>query len=134
MGFDDLYRFSVHAVILNKENKVLLLKQTYTDKRWGLPGGGVEQGETIHEAIVRECREELGLNVYVDMLTGFYYHRKMNSQVGIFRCTLPDNAKIILSSEHSEYSWFDISELGDVQRTRVWDALNYNGKVISRVF
>ena len=59
MGYNDFFRFSVHAVIINNEGKLLLLKQTYADKRWGLPGGGVEPGETIHEAIKRECFEEL---------------------------------------------------------------------------
>ncbi len=134
MGFNDLYRFSVHAVILNDEGKVLLLKQTYADKRWGLPGGGVEPGETIHEAIVRECKEELGVNVLVDSLTGFYYHKSFNSQVGIFRCSIPEKEEIVLSTEHSEYRWFEISELGDVQKVRVLDSLNYDGKVVSRSF
>lgn len=50
MGFDDLYRFSVHAVIMYMEERVLLIRKTYCDQRWGLPGGGVEPGETIHEA------------------------------------------------------------------------------------
>lgn len=134
MGFNDLYRFSVHTVILDEEERVLLVKRTYGDKRWGLPGGGVEPGETIHEAIIRECKEELGIDVIVDALTGFYYHKGFNSQVGIFRCYLPEKAEIRLSSEHSEYKWFQLSELGDVQRLRVQDSMNYNGKVVSRTF
>ena len=134
MGFNDLYRFSVHAVILDEEKRVLLIKQTYEDKRWGLPGGGVEPGETIHEAIIRECREELDMEIIVDALTGFYYHKNFNSQVGIFRCRLPENAEIKLSSEHSEYKWFQLSELGDVQRIRVQDSIDFDGRVVSRVF
>ena len=134
MGFNDFFRFSVHAVITNSEGRVLLLKQTYGDKRWGLPGGGVEPGETVHQAIRRECYEELGLNIIISAFTGLYYHKSFNSQVGIFKCELPDGVEVCLSSEHSEYSWFDMSDLSDVQRLRVKDALEFNGQVMSRAF
>jgi len=134
MGFNDFFRFSVHAVIINNEGKLLLLKQTYADKRWGLPGGGVEPGETIHEAIKRECFEELGINIIIKAFTGLYYHKAFNSQVGIFRCELLEEGCICLSNEHSEYKWFDISELSDVQKLRVQDSLNFNGQVKSRSF
>lgn len=134
MGFNDFYRFSVHAVITNSEGKVLLLKQTYSDKRWGLPGGGVEPGETIHQAIIRECKEELGIDIIVKAFTGLYYHKSFNSQVGIFNCELPKEAAIKLSSEHSEYKWEDTAELSEVQRLRVEDSINFNGNVVSRAF
>ena len=134
MGFNDFFRFSVHAVIMNNKGKVLQLKQTYGDKRWGLPGGGVEPGETIHEAIKRECFEELGIDVLIDAFTGLYYHKSFNSQVGIFKCYLPEGTDISLSNEHSEYKWFDICELSEVQRLRVQDAIDFVGKVKSRAF
>ncbi len=134
MGFNDFYRFSVHAVITNSEGKVLLLKQTYGDKRWGLPGGGVEPGETIHQAINRECKEEIGVEVLVSAFTGLYYHKSFNSQVGIFKCQLPQRVQIKLSSEHSEYRWADVGELSEVQKLRVQDAIDFNGHVTSRAF
>lgn len=134
MGFNDFYRFSVHAVITNNEGNVLLLKQTYTDKSWGLPGGGVDPGETIHEAIKRECFEEIGVDILVNAFTGLYHHKKFNSQVGIFKCELPKGVSIQLSSEHSEYQWVDVSELSEIQRLRVQDALDFNGQVVSRSF
>lgn len=134
MGFNDFFRFSVHTVIVNREGKLLQLRQTYGDKRWGLPGGGVEPGETIHEAVQRECLEELGVNIIIDAFTGLYYHKSFNAQVGIFKCHLPEEANITLSHEHSEYRWFDLSELSEVQKLRVQDAINFNGQVISRSF
>lgn len=134
MGFNDFFRFSVHAAIINEEGKVLQLKQTYGDKRWGLPGGGVEPGETIHEAIKRECLEELGVDIKISAFTGLYYHKSFNSQVGIFKCYLPQGCDIRLSNEHSEYRWFDISELSEVQKLRIQDALEFNGQVVSRAF
>ena len=51
MAFNDLYRLSSHAVILNERNEVLQLKATYSNRAWGLPGGALDMGETIHEAL-----------------------------------------------------------------------------------
>ena len=134
MSFNDLFRLSCHAVILNNNGHVLLLKQTYNDFSWGLPGGSINPGETIHEALSRECYEELGSKVEIINLTGVYFHSKFNSQVFIFSCTLTDTNAIQLSEEHSEYSFFPISELTEVQKIRVLDSINYSGNVVSRKF
>lgn len=134
MGFQDTYRFGVHAIISNSEGRVLLLKRTYGNKGWSLPGGAVDPGETIHQALYRECREELGLEIYDMELTGFYYHSNLNAQVGIFRASIPRDKEILLSSEHSEYKWAYLSELSEVQRIRALDAIEFNGSIISRAF
>lgn len=43
MGFEDSFRLSVHAVITDTWNRVLLLRATYGDGAWGLPGGALDQ-------------------------------------------------------------------------------------------
>jgi 8-oxo-dGTP diphosphatase len=134
LAFNDTYRFGAHAIIFNSEGHVLLLKRTYGNKGWSTPGGSIETGETIHDALLRECREELGVEVQNVVLTGFYYHSIVNSQVAMFRCSLPEGEEIKLSAEHSEYNWFSLEELGEVQRIRAVDAMEYKGQVISRSF
>jgi 8-oxo-dGTP diphosphatase len=81
-----------------------------------------------------ECREELGIEVRDVVLTGFYYHNRLNAQVGIFRCSIPTDAEIKLSSEHSDYKWMHLSELSEDQRIRAIDAMEYQGQVASRAF
>ncbi|SMD13152.1 NUDIX hydrolase [Pseudomonas sp. URIL14HWK12:I5] len=134
MAFDDTFRLSSHAVILNENNEVLLLKANYESFSWGLPGGALEVGETIHEALVRECLEELGQPITAATLTGVYYHKHYNSQAFIFRCSISEISKMTLSSEHSEYNFFPISSLSEIQAIRVNDCLNFSGIVTSRKF
>ncbi|MBJ9373658.1 NUDIX hydrolase [Acinetobacter sp. TGL-Y2] len=134
MGFHDFYRMSSHAVIFNEQQQVLLLKATYAGCAWGLPGGGLDQGETVHETLRRECQEELGCDVKIEYLSGIYYHPTVNSHAFIFKCTLPSDQQIHLSEEHSEYLWFDFDQLSPVQKIRVEDCFNFDGQVISRSF
>jgi 8-oxo-dGTP pyrophosphatase MutT (NUDIX family) len=47
----------VRAVVFDGENRVFLIKHSYVSG-WHLPGGGVETGETLHEALKRELAEE----------------------------------------------------------------------------
>ena len=64
-------RPGVSAVIFDRRGR-LLLQQRSDGGQWGLPGGSVEIGESVREAIVREVREETGLIVTVRRLIGVY--------------------------------------------------------------
>ena len=134
MGFDDWFRLSVHAVITDAENRVLLLKATYGDEAWGLPGGALDPGETIHQGLVRECGEELGVEVRVVCLSGVYSHSAVRSHAFIFRCELPEGATIRLSDEHSEYRFQHPAALPPVQQRRVVECLEFSGEVRSAAF
>lgn len=134
MAFDDTFRLSAHVVLVNASNQILQLASTYHDGSWGLPGGALEPGETIHEAVERECLEELGTPVTIRHLTGVYYHARFNSQAFIFRGDLPEDAVIQLSAEHSAYRWFNLDELNPIQRKRVEECLSFTGVVVSARF
>jgi len=134
MAFEDQYRLSAHAVFVDDEQRVLLLKATYGALSWGLPGGALEPGETIHQCIVRECEEELGQKVTIECLTGVYFHKAVNSHAFIFRARLQPEKAVRLSEEHSESRYFRLDELSPVQRTRVEDCLRFDGSVRSQAF
>lgn len=57
---DHLFRVSLKAVIFNKDNQVLVVKETGRDW-WDLPGGGMDHGESVEIALARELREEVSL-------------------------------------------------------------------------
>ncbi|AYC28482.1 NUDIX hydrolase [Paenisporosarcina cavernae] len=130
----ELFHLGAHAIIQNEDGKVLLLKRTYGNKGWSLPGGGVDSGESMYDALLRECIEELSVVVENIVMTGIYYHPSIRTHAAIFTCTLTENAAIQLSAEHSEYKWATLDELSKSQRIRVQDATSFSGKVYSRVF
>ena len=62
---------SVSAVVRDDAGRLLLQLHAETDE-WGLPGGSVEPEEQPADAIVREVREETGLEIAVERLLGVY--------------------------------------------------------------
>ncbi|MEV8523243.1 NUDIX domain-containing protein [Streptomyces sp. NPDC052000] len=62
---------SVTAVAVNDDGDVLLIHKT-DNGLWALPGGGVDVGESVADAAVRETKEETGFDVEVTGLVGLY--------------------------------------------------------------
>lgn len=57
-------KLSVYGILIDGENRILLQKRAntkYAEGWWSLPGGHVEEGESIENAVRREIREELGV-------------------------------------------------------------------------
>ena len=76
----------VRAIITNNDNEVLLVKHTYTHQ-WYLPGGGVNKGEHLLDALNREMDEELGLKIlYEPTLLGTYsnFYEGKSDYVSVF--------------------------------------------------
>lgn len=66
----------VRAAVLNDRGEVFLIRHTYTPG-WHLPGGGVEVGETMAEALAKELREEACISLTGPApLFGVYLNRK----------------------------------------------------------
>jgi ADP-ribose pyrophosphatase YjhB (NUDIX family) len=58
-------RLSVKAIVI-RNGTLLVIRMSSVDDDWfALPGGGQEVGETVHEALRRECREEIGSDVQI---------------------------------------------------------------------
>jgi 8-oxo-dGTP pyrophosphatase MutT (NUDIX family) len=58
-------------VLLVRDGQVLLIRHTYMHS-WFAPGGGVERGETLEQAVRREAREEVGATLHDLRLMGIY--------------------------------------------------------------
>lgn len=107
------------AIVTNTEGKILLERRS-DNARWGLPSGVMEIGEHIGETIVREVKEETGLDIQVDYLVGIYTNPhhviafsdgEVRQQFSIcFACTLLGGA-IQVSSESFEVDFFSPEEI-----------------------
>src|SRR4051812_5500050 len=66
----DYPKVGVGAIVLNDKNEVLLQLRINPPEAgfWSLPGGRVELGEPIEQTVVREVKEEVGLDVTVERL------------------------------------------------------------------
>jgi 8-oxo-dGTP diphosphatase len=70
VGHDLLILAAAAACIRDQAGRVLLLRRS--DGRWSVPGGQMEPGERLDQAVVREVREETGLEVKPIALIGVY--------------------------------------------------------------
>jgi 8-oxo-dGTP diphosphatase len=73
-------RPSSGVVVLDDKGRVLLIHRT-DDGTWGLPGGGVEPGETWSQAAIRECQEETGWLVRIVELFGVFSDPKTQAHI-----------------------------------------------------
>jgi 8-oxo-dGTP diphosphatase len=118
------FRVSVYAIIF-EEGRVLLAHRNDIDW-WNLPGGGMEAGETVEEAMIREAREETGLEVAIERLVGVYSKPQKNEVVLALRCRIIGGT-LIATEESRECRFFAPNALPHntlpKHRQRVEDAL-----------
>lgn len=61
LNMEDYFHLGVKALIQNAQKELLLLRRR--SLVWDLPGGRIQKGETLEEALAREVYEETGLNI-----------------------------------------------------------------------
>lgn len=99
------------AIIFDMLGRVLLIKENYERRRWSLPGGAVEDGETPEEAAVRETCEETGVSVRIEHLVGSYGFDN-GFTAWAFRCSIVHGDPAVPSSgEIAEVRWCAPSNL-----------------------
>lgn len=62
---------AVNVVVANGAGEILLIKRSDNDN-WALPGGGIDLGESVTQAAVRETKEETGIDCEITGLVGIY--------------------------------------------------------------
>ena len=104
-----MYSIGSFAIILDENSKVLLCLRT--DKNvWNLPGGGLEVGESPWAAVVREVKEETGLDVKIKKLLGVSSKPEKSDIAFLFLCQ-PVSGELTLNNEAKDLRYFSLDEI-----------------------
>lgn len=123
---DQLPRHSVAVagIVIDDQGRALLIQRP-ENGRWEPPGGVLELGETFHEGVRREVKEETGLDIEPDKLTGVYKNMARGVVALAFRCHIL-GGRLTTNPEATAFRWATTDELAalttEVFTYRVLDA------------
>lgn len=110
------------CLILNDKNEVLLVRRSKSSKTdagmWSRPGGGVEFGETFEEAVKREMKEEVNLDIevvrYLDYTNDLKFENGVKKHwitLGFLGRVVSGEVKNLEPDKHEEVRWFPLDKL-----------------------
>ena len=114
------------AIIIDKDGDVLVVRRSdthpYVPLTPDLPGGKIEDGETVVEGLLRELREEIGLEVAptdvkeikTEQINNYF---GKDYQVSLYELRLEKKCHIQMDFEHDMYEWIPLAKLqivGDI--------------------
>lgn len=111
---------SVVAFVRDRAGRVLMVQRS-DNGRWALPGGGHDIGESIGDTVVREVREETGIEVEVLGLSGIYTDPghvmryddgEVRQQFSVCFRARPVGGRLRTSSETTQVRWVEPTDLG----------------------
>ena len=102
--------------LIYKEDKILLQNRVKKDwQGWTLPGGHIEPGESIVDAVIREMKEETGLTIQNPELRGVKQFPIDRGRYIVFLFRSDEFTGDLLSSEEGKMQWFSRSELSSLE-------------------
>ena len=106
----------VVAALIWDQNKFLICQRPAHKARgllWEFVGGKVESGETKEEALVRECQEELGIQLKVgnEYMHVCHKYPDIEIQLTLFHCSIASGTPVLL--EHNALAWISPSQIPD---------------------
>jgi len=145
LGRQGKLRLGCSAAIFDGQGRILLTKRV-DNGQWCLPSGGMDSGESVAEACIREVWEETGLNDRVKRLVGVYSH---SDQLAVY--TDGNKAQIValhfeaevtggepgLSDETTDFGYFTLDEIEQLEmfarhKERILDTLAAQGEAFIR--
>lgn len=94
------------VVLVNEEDRIFLIKSALGDfaGEWDLPGGHIHEDETPVEGLLREVKEETGLDIEKPQKAF------KEGRITYFKALMPEG-EVILSNEHTEHGYFSLEEI-----------------------
>ena len=134
-----MFTVGVSGVVRNGGGQVLLVRTEHAG--WELPGGRVEAGEDLHQALSREVLEESGCTLSgIGTLSGVYFGVAAQTLMLVFHATSETTVPDAIDDEDvQDARWFDpMRALDNVthvrEHQRLEDALRATGEPVYRAF
>jgi ADP-ribose pyrophosphatase YjhB (NUDIX family) len=115
---------SANVVVVNDDGTILLIRRT-DNGNLAMPGGGMDLGESMPQAAVREVKEETGLDVEITGLVGIYTNPghlieytsdgEVRQEFSVVFTARPIGGTPTTSSESSEVVWINPADVPDLQ-------------------
>lgn len=122
---------STAAYVQNDKGETLLVRSHWRKDTWEMPGGDVEQGESLDQAVVREFYEETGIIIRPIGITGVYYNATKHFLAVVFKAEYVSGQIAIQEDEIVEAKFIKIDEENisqyitrPQQKSRTLDAIN----------
>ena len=121
--YEDLpgeYSQSVHVLIVNSKNELLIQKRTPNKKvypnLWSVTSGGINTGETSLDAVYRECMEELGITIHPSEIELIASYKRTFDFLDIWLVKKDINLSEIIMQEDevSEVKWVSFDEFENI--------------------
>ena len=114
------YGLTVRGIIKNDNDEILIVKRhpkSRTDpEMWELPGGKVEKGEFFADALIREIKEEVNLDVkvgdFAEAIQNDYSHKR-TVQLMMYLTDVKGEVKI--SEEHTDWMWAGLEKIRSLE-------------------
>ncbi|MBU0586471.1 NUDIX hydrolase [Candidatus Micrarchaeota archaeon] len=106
-------------IVLIRKEEVLLVRRGVEPFKgmWAVPGGRIEDDETLEECCLREMKEETGLDVKIEKLIGVYSNPKRDPRkviAVVYLCGIVGGEMKAQEGEILEVKWFKLSELPEL--------------------
>lgn len=117
--FGGMKNVNVSAAVIYRANNILCVQRrenlkAYISLKWELPGGKVEEGEQFQEALVREIREELSVDIEISefFMTVEHTYPDFHLVMHVYKCHLIEGEVIL--NEHAAMKWLKVEELDEL--------------------
>lgn len=138
------HTLGVGVIVINDKNEILLIKERYSNIGFKLPGGHIDDGELIQSAVIREVKEETGIDVEFESIMNighFYPHQFDKSNMYILCKANAKSSKIQINdtNEIIQCEWIDLNTYLNDENTFeyikeiVKSSLNFSGLEIKEL-